>query len=267
MFYFYFYLLQFRFYSLPMSSGCQKNAICNAIARASFEVRQKNCLTDGYIHVQVIINNVIFNNNNKNKNKLCLPKGHCHFSTWLVTSDACTFCCNHRDCAEVWFNRRCNLPTVIWCWMCEAHSTIQASMYESNAASCSSGCLSVCMVVKFSLVMYKHDCEQTPSNSSMWVIHYLSAPSGWECWWRLTSKCIMWHHLRFPLLACVTHMTFQAVRSGGLWPFNFITLPHGQPHAIFRGFTPISEGWMQLCKEFVVAEDSPHRTMQRTTTF
>ena len=38
----------------------------------------------------------------------------------------------------------------------------------------------------------------------------------------------------------------------------FITPTHGHPHAVFRGFISISGGWMLLCKELIVAEESPH---------
>ena len=47
----------------------------------------------------------------------------------------------------------------------------------------------------------------------------------------------------------------------------FITLLHRQPRAIFGGFVRLSGEMMLLHKEFIVAEDSPHITMQRITTF
>ena len=40
------------------------------------------------------------------------------------------------------------------------------------------------------------------------------------------------------------------------------TPPQGQPHSIFRGFLCISGGWTLLGKELIVAEDSPHVTVQ-----
>ena len=47
----------------------------------------------------------------------------------------------------------------------------------------------------------------------------------------------------------------------------FISLTHRQPHAVFRGFITISEAWMLLYKELIIAEGSPRITMQRVTTF
>lgn len=47
----------------------------------------------------------------------------------------------------------------------------------------------------------------------------------------------------------------------------FITLPHRQPRAIFGGFVRLSGERMLLREELIVAEDSPHITMQRITTF
>ena len=45
--------------------------------------------------------------------------------------------------------------------------------------------------------------------------------------------------------------------------FNFSLRRHKeQPHAVFGGFTSISGAWMLICKELIMAEDSPHITMQ-----
>ena len=38
--------------------------------------------------------------------------------------------------------------------------------------------------------------------------------------------------------------------------------PHGQPHSLFREFTSTFGGWVRLCKEFVMAEDCLHFTVQ-----
>ena len=46
-----------------------------------------------------------------------------------------------------------------------------------------------------------------------------------------------------------------------------ITPPHGQPHTVFGGFISVSRVRMLLCKEPIMAEDSPHITMQCVTTF
>ena len=43
----------------------------------------------------------------------------------------------------------------------------------------------------------------------------------------------------------------------------FITLPHGLPHAAFRGFISFSGEWILLGKKHVEAEGGPHITMQR----
>ena len=45
----------------------------------------------------------------------------------------------------------------------------------------------------------------------------------------------------------------------------FITPPLGQPRAVFGGVTSNSGGRMLLCKEAVVAEDSPRITVKRVT--
>ena len=45
-----------------------------------------------------------------------------------------------------------------------------------------------------------------------------------------------------------------------------LTLPHVQPHAVFRGFTSLSAEWPLLCKEIILAENSPHITMECITT-
>ena len=37
----------------------------------------------------------------------------------------------------------------------------------------------------------------------------------------------------------------------------FITLPHGHPHTVFKGFIFVYGGWVLLCKEFTMAKDSP----------
>ena len=47
----------------------------------------------------------------------------------------------------------------------------------------------------------------------------------------------------------------------------FISLMHEQPHAVFRGFITSSGGWILLRKEFIMAEDSAHITVQSITTF
>ena len=47
--------------------------------------------------------------------------------------------------------------------------------------------------------------------------------------------------------------------------FAFTTPTHGQPHTTFGGILSISGGWMLLCKEFILAEDSPNITTQYTT--
>ena len=47
----------------------------------------------------------------------------------------------------------------------------------------------------------------------------------------------------------------------------FITPPHWQPQAVFRGFSSISGGWMLLCKELIMAEESPHMSMQCIASF
>ena len=46
----------------------------------------------------------------------------------------------------------------------------------------------------------------------------------------------------------------------------FFTPPPGRPHDVFRRFLSISGGWKLLCKEFIVAEDSPCVTIQHMTT-
>ena len=42
--------------------------------------------------------------------------------------------------------------------------------------------------------------------------------------------------------------------------YHFITLPHGDPREVFRTrrFIKIFRGWVLLCKELVMVEDSPH---------
>ena len=47
----------------------------------------------------------------------------------------------------------------------------------------------------------------------------------------------------------------------------FIALPHGLPHAAFRGFISFSGEWILLHKKLVKAEGGPHITMQRISTF
>lgn len=47
----------------------------------------------------------------------------------------------------------------------------------------------------------------------------------------------------------------------------FVTLPHRQPRAIFGGFVRLSGERMLLREELIVAEDSPHITMQRIKAF
>ena len=42
-------------------------------------------------------------------------------------------------------------------------------------------------------------------------------------------------------------------------------MPHGQPHAVFGGVISISGRWMLICKDFIMAEDSCHVTMQCIT--
>ena len=40
---------------------------------------------------------------------------------------------------------------------------------------------------------------------------------------------------------------------------SYVTPPHRQPQAVFGGSASSSGGWMLLCKEFIMAEDSlPH---------
>ena len=46
---------------------------------------------------------------------------------------------------------------------------------------------------------------------------------------------------------------------GDFFIYFFITLPHGQLHNVFRGFTSIFGGWMLLCQELIMAErQSPY---------
>ena len=73
-------------------------------------------------------------------------------------------------------------------------------------------------------------------------------------------------------LSPAEHSTGIWARGLLAWPFSrgggdLITPPCGQPHVVFRGFISISRGWMLLCREFIMAENSPHVIVQRITTF
>ena len=46
-----------------------------------------------------------------------------------------------------------------------------------------------------------------------------------------------------------------------------ITPPHRRTHATFGGFVSVCGGWMVLCRGLVMAEDSPHVTVQCNRTF
>ena len=42
----------------------------------------------------------------------------------------------------------------------------------------------------------------------------------------------------------------------------FVIPPHRQPHTVLGGLISLSGGWILLCKELLMAEDSLHITMQ-----
>ena len=47
-----------------------------------------------------------------------------------------------------------------------------------------------------------------------------------------------------------------------IFNISLLVPSHGQSHTIFQGFISISGGWKGSCKELIVAEDSPHVTVQ-----
>ena len=58
----------------------------------------------------------------------------------------------------------------------------------------------------------------------------------------LFFRCVPWHEK----ISCVAVLS---------------TPPPGQPHAVFGWFFSLSGGWILICKEFIMAEDSPHITI------
>ena len=68
---------------------------------------------------------------------------------------------------------------------------------------------------------------------------------------------------------CILTSASLSVWGLRMWPDLLFSIahPHGQPHSVFGVFISISGGWMMLCKEFIMAEDSLYITMQRITIF
>ena len=73
---------------------------------------------------------------------------------------------------------------------------------------------------------------------------------------KLNTLGVMWY-LHLYIDRCIP----QGERIACVWPFS-ITPSQGQPHSIFRGLISISGQWMLSWEELLMAEHSPHITMQ-----
>ena len=61
----------------------------------------------------------------------------------------------------------------------------------------------------------------------------------------------------FELFICLDIDKYISEGEGIVCLTIFISLPHRQPHAIFRGFISVSGSWMLFRKEHMMLEDGP----------
>ena len=100
--------------------------------------------------------------------------------------------------------------------------------------------------------------EYSVAGSMSMLKRYLYNVSSWS-----VSVMKRWSLAIHPSL---TYSTFYRVREVRVCDLEkIITLQPGQPHAVFVGFLLFSAGWMLSCRQLIIAEDSPHRAMQRIT--
>ena len=100
--------------------------------------------------------------------------------------------------------------------------------------------------------------EYSVAGSMSMLKRYLYNVSSWS-----VSVMKRWSLAIHPSL---TYSTFYRVREVRVCDLEkIITLQPGQTHAVFVGFLLFSAGWMLSCRQLIIAEDSPHRAMQRIT--
>ena len=108
--------------------------------------------------------------------------------------------------------------------------------------------------------------------------HQVYATEHWQMYMQLyIDKCICNWTLTnvYATVHWQMHTWSWGWRGGGelrAWPFCFVlfvTLTHGQPHAVFRGMFPFLEDGCCYARGLIIimAEDSPHITMQCIPTF